>query len=93
MKPLLTSEASLCLSEYELGQLSMLLGRNIKDSDDLLLAARNMTTLSINGLEGGDIVLDSYLLNRLKSRCASNVDFGGFVRDRIKELLAGYAGC
>lgn len=91
-KPFLTVHHRIGLNDSQLSELSQLLGRNIADADDLLLAARNMTTLSIDGLEGGDITLDSYLLNRLRSRCPTNVDFGGFVRDRVKELLAGYCG-
>ena len=86
-------EKLLMLREDVVAELSQLLGRNIADVDDLLLAARNVSTLSVDGIEGGDITLDSYLLNRLKSRCPTNVDFGGFVRDRVKELLAGFAGC
>ena len=81
------------LRPADLAELTKLLGRNISDADDLLLAARNVTTLSIEGLEGGDITLDSYLLNRLKSRCHPTQDFPQFVRDRVKELLASYAGC
>ncbi len=80
------------LKEDDLAELSKLLGRNIKDSDDLLLAARNVTTLSVKGLEGGDITLEPYLLNRLKSRCHPTQDFPEFLRERIKELLAGYCG-
>jgi hypothetical protein len=78
------------LSKSHLAQLSVLLGRNIATAEELVAAAKNVTTLSVDGT---DITLDSYLLNRLKSRCPSNVDFGGFLRDRVKELLASYAGC
>ncbi len=86
-----TPATHLLLSSADLSELSNLLGRNIASSDDLLLAARNITTLSVNGVEGTDIVLEPYLLNRLKSRCLTN-DFPTFIRERIKELLAGYCG-
>ncbi len=82
-------QTHLMLSKSDLAELSTLLGRNIQDSTDLLLAARNVTTLSV---EGSDITLDSYLLNRLKSRCHPTQDFPEFLRERIKELLAGYCG-
>lgn len=85
-------EEMLLLREKDLRELSAILGRNIKDSDDLKLAARNMSTLSIKGLDGGDLVLDTYLLNRLRSRCHPSDDFPKWVRDRIVELLAGFCG-
>ena len=85
--------SSLTLSKDDLAQLTKLLGRNIADADDLMLAARNVTTLSVKGLEEGDITLEPYLLNRLKSGCHPTEYFPKFVRERVKELLAGYAGC
>jgi len=88
-----TPATHLMLSKADLAELTKLLGRNIADADDLLLAARNVTTLSVNGLEEGDITLEPYLLNRLKSRCHPTEYFPKFVRERVKELLAGYAGC
>ena len=83
----------LMLSKADLSELTKLLGRNIADVDDLMLAVRNVTTLSVKGLEEGDITLEPYLLNRLKSRCHPTEYFPKFVRERVKELLAGYAGC
>lgn len=83
----------LMLSRADLTELTKLLGRNIADADDLMLAVRNVTTLSVKGLEEGDITLEPYLLNRLKSRCHPTEYFPKFVRERVKELLAGYAGC
>ena len=83
---------AISLRPSDLTELSRLLGRNIKDADDLLLAARNVTTLSIKGLAGGDITLEPYLLDRLRSRCHPTQDFPAFVRERILELLAGYCG-
>jgi len=82
----------LMLSKEDLAQLTALLGRNIADADDLILAVRNVTTLSVKGLEEGDITLEPYLLNRLKSRCHPTEYFPKFVRERVKELLAGYCG-
>ena len=81
------------ISEDNRLELGRLLGRNIADVDDLMLAVRNVTTLSVKGLEEGDITLEPYLLNRLKSRCHPTEYFPKFVRERVKELLAGYAGC
>ena len=86
-------EQMVMLRQSHLSELSELLGRNIMDVDDLLLAARNVTTLSVNGVEGTDIVLEPYLLNRLKSRCHPTERFPDFLRARVKELLCGYAGC
>lgn len=80
------------LHPSDLAELSKLLGRNIADRDDLLLAARNLSTLSVEGIEGAEITLDSYLLNRLRSRCQEN-DFGAFVRRVIVEQLAAFCGC
>ena len=80
------------LRPSDLKELSRLLGRNIKDADDLLLAARNVTTLSVKGLTGADITLEPYLLDRLRSRCHPTQDFPQFVRERVVELLAGYCG-
>ena len=79
----------LMLSKSDLSELSKLLGRNIADASDLIAAAKNVTTLSVDGI---DITLDSYLLNRLKSRCHPTQDFPTFLRERVKELLAGYCG-
>jgi hypothetical protein len=78
------------LGTQDLEDLTNLLGRNIDSVDGLLAAAKAVTTLSVDGI---DITLDSYLLNRLKSRCHPTQDFPQFVRDRVKELLSGYAGC
>ena len=86
-------EPIVTLSKADVAELTKLLGRNIADVDDLMLAVRNVTTLSVKGLEEGDITLEPYLLNRLKSRCHPTEYFPKFVRERVKEMLAGYAGC
>jgi len=79
----------LMLSKADLAELTKFLSRNIATADDLIAAAKAVTTLSVDGI---DITLDSYLLNRLKSRCHPTQDFPTFMRDRVKELLAGYCG-
>lgn len=89
-RPAMTIQYRVDLDDGDLAQLTMLLGRNIATADDLMSAAKAVTTLSVDGI---DITLDSYLLNRLKSRCHPTQDFPTFLRDRVKELLASYAGC
>ena len=85
-------ERMLMLREDVIAELSLLLGRNITNTDDLLLAAHNVTTLNIKGLTGADITLEPYLLHRLRSRCHPTQDFPEFVRARVIELLMGYCG-
>lgn len=77
------------LDAADLANLSVYLGRNIRKVSELVSAVRAVTTLSVNGTE---ITLDPYLLNRLKSRCHPTEDFGEFIKRTVKEQLAGYCG-
>ena len=78
------------LSEKHLAELSTLLSANIMNATDLMRAARNVSTVSVQGIK---VTLEPYLLDRLHSRCHPTDNFPDFLRARLLELLAGYCGC
>jgi hypothetical protein len=84
--------ATLYLDPDDLAELSKLLSWNIKDRKDLFYAAKNVTTLSIKGMEKDAITLDSYLLNRLRSRCHPTQNFPEWIRTTVVRLLADFCG-
>ena len=79
------------LDQEQMNQLSHYFGRNVFTADDVVAAARTMSTFSIEGCE---ITLDSNMLSRLKMRFQKRTQ-EEFARDLGKEivhLLRGFAG-
>ena len=84
---------TLTLNNSDMGKLTYYLGRNIESVDTLIAAAKSISTLNVKGLSRGEITLEPYLLERLKSRCHPTTDFPTFVREMVVKALMDYCGC
>lgn len=76
-------------SPEQMTELSRLLGVNLTSIDDVVSRCRHISVINI---EGEDIHFEPGLIHRLKSRCPSNVDFGSWLRARVKDWAHAYVG-
>ena len=77
------------INKPEIEELSRLTGRNIDNRGELIAAVRRLSTISVNGQE---ITLEPYLLQRLDTRRLKE-PMGEYLDREIKRLLCGFAGC
>ena len=77
------------LTKAQVTLLSTALGKNIMSADDLVATAEKLSTINV---EGANVTLEPYLLNRLKSRCHPSKKFSEFMKETVIAQLASYAG-
>jgi hypothetical protein len=76
------------LSDEERRTVESAVGRNISTSAELVRAVTRALAVTV---EGTEVPISQYLMDRLRSRCIG-ADFEPFLRKTIKELLEGFAG-
>jgi hypothetical protein len=82
------STKPLILTDIARQHLDKLLARNLHTPDELVLVIQRALSVRLNGVE---ITLTPYLLDRLKSRCIG-MEFDKFVQMIVTRLLEEYAG-
>ena len=82
------SAKPLILSDAQRRSIEAALGKNLNTADDLVRAVIRTVSVAIDGTE---LQLSQYLLDRLRTRCIG-VDFDVFVKRIIREQLEAYAG-
>lgn len=87
--PILQSPTALKLTAEDLSAISAALGLNIRTREDLLKAAKNVTSIRV---EGVDITLSPGLLHRLESRCYEKHKWAEFIKTRVLDGLHTYVG-
>tara|TARA_R110000868_G_scaffold411621_1_gene706462 strand:+ start:4675 stop:5010 length:336 start_codon:yes stop_codon:yes gene_type:complete len=77
------------LTKAQVALLSAALGKNIMSAEDLVATAEKLSTINVEGVA---VMLEPYLLNRLKSRCHPSKKFPEFLKETVIAQLSGYAG-
>lgn len=86
--PYVESTKPIVVPDEDRQKLEQLLGKNISDSSQLVRLVVHMVSVGVNGVE---IELTPYLLDRLKSRCYG-MEFDKFLSMTIRRALEEYAG-
>lgn len=76
------------LDKIQMRELSHYLGFNLQSADQLIARVKEMSTLSVEGVE---ITLEPALLQRLKSRCFKQ-ELGDLLRFEIRRQLRAFVG-
>lgn len=82
------SAKPIILMDAERQSVERAIGKNISTGAELVRTVLRAVSVSVDGAE---IALSQYLLDRLKSRCIG-VDFEPFIRKTVVRLLEEYAG-
>jgi hypothetical protein len=82
-------DPALVLTIQDLTELSGLMGKRITDRETLVHAMKDLSTVSVEGVE---INLEYRLLTRLKSRCLDKDNFPRWLREVVIRQLHDYAG-